>query len=45
MCIDCHALNANTKLGVFHLPHIANLLDKLGKAIQFSIIDLAIRPQ
>ena len=41
MCIDFHALNANTKLDVFPLPCIANLLDKLGKAKYFSSIDLA----
>ena len=39
-CIDFHALNANTKLDVFYLPHIANFLDRLGKAKYFSSIDL-----
>ena len=32
ICIDFRALNANTKLGVFPLPHIVDLLDNLGKA-------------
>ena len=41
MCIDFHALNANTKLDVFPLPRIADLLDRLGKAKYFSSIDLA----
>ena len=41
MCIDFQALNANTKLDVFLLPHIADLLDKLGKAKYLSSIDLA----
>ena len=41
MCIDFHALNANTKLDVFPLPCIADLLDRLGKAKYFSSIDLA----
>ena len=41
MCIDFRALNANTKLDVFPLPHIADFLDRLGKAKYFSSIDLA----
>ena len=41
MCIDFCALNANTKLDVFPLPRIADLLDRLGKAKYFSSIDLA----
>ena len=41
MCIEFHALNANTKLDVFLLPSIADLLDRLGKAKYFSSIDLA----
>ena len=31
-CIDSCVLNANTKLYVFHLPCITELLNKLGKA-------------
>ena len=30
MCIDFCALNANTKLDVFLLPHIDDFLDRLG---------------
>ena len=41
MCIDFHALNANTKLDVFSLPCIADLLDKLGKDKYFNSIYLA----
>ena len=41
MCIDFYALNANTKLDVFPLPCIADLLDRLGKGKYFSSIDLA----
>ena len=32
MCIDFHALNADTKLDIFLLPCIADFLDRLGKA-------------
>ena len=41
MCIDFRALNSNTRLDVFPLPRIADLLDKLGHAKYFSSIDLA----
>ena len=41
MCVDFRALNANTKLDVFPLPRIADLLDRLGQAKVFSSIDLA----
>ena len=41
MCIDFRALNANTKLDVFPLPRIADLLDRLCKAEYFNSIDLA----
>ena len=41
MCMDFRALNSNTRLDVFPLPRIADLLDRLGRAIIFSIIDLA----
>ena len=40
MCKDFRALNANTKLDVFPSPHIADLLDRLGKAKYFSSVDL-----
>ena len=36
------ALSANTKLDVFPLPRIADLLNKLSKAEYFNSIDLAI---
>ena len=39
--LDFCVLNANTKLDVFPLPRIADLLDRLGKAKYFSSIDLA----
>ena len=41
MCIDFRALNAKTRLDVFPLPRIADLLDILGRAQNFSSIDLA----
>ena len=41
MCIDFRSLNANTRLDIFPLPRIVDLLDKLGKARYFSSIDLA----
>ena len=41
MCTDFFVLNSNTYLGVFTLPRIAGLLDKLGKTKLFSSIDLA----
>ena len=41
ICINFRSLNDNTKLGVFPLPRIADLLEKLGKARYFISIDLA----
>ena len=40
MCIDYHALNRQTKLDVFLIPRIAALLDHLGRACFFSLVDL-----
>ena len=41
MCIDYQALNHQTKLDVFPIPRIADLLDHLGRACYFSLVDLA----
>ena len=41
MCIDYHALNCQTKLDIFLMPCIADLLDHLGRAHFFSSVDLA----
>ena len=41
MCIDSSALNTNNMPDGFSLPRIAGLLDRLGKARFYSIIDLA----
>ena len=41
MCIDFWSLNKQTKLDVFPIPRIADLLDKLGRAKVFSAMDLA----
>ena len=40
ICIDYHALNRQTKLDVFPIPHIADLLDYLGHARYFWSVDL-----
>ena len=41
MCIDYRALNCQTKLEVFPIPRIADLLDCLGCARFFLLVDLA----
>ena len=41
MCIDYWALNHQTKLDIFPIPRIANLLDCLGRAWYFLSVDLA----
>ena len=41
MCIDYRAVNYQTKLDLFPIPCIANLLDRLGHACYFSLADLA----
>ena len=41
MGIDYRAINCQTKLDVFPIPHIANLLDHLYHAPFFSSVDLA----
>ena len=41
MCIDFCSLNKQMHLDIFPIPHIHNLLDKLGKAQIFSAIDLS----
>ena len=41
MCIDYRALNLQTKLDVFPIPCIADLLDRLGRARFFLSVDLA----
>ena len=41
MCINYRALNHQTKLDVFPIPRIADLLDHLGRARFFSSVDLA----
>ena len=41
MTVDYRALNHQTKKGVYPLPRIDDLLDKLAKAKYFLAIDLA----
>ena len=41
MCVDFHSLNKQTRLDMFPIPRIHNLLDKLGKARIFSAVDLS----
>ena len=39
-CVDYRALNSVTKLDVFPLPRINDLLDQLGKSRYFTTLDL-----
>ena len=41
MCIDYQALNHQIKLDIFPIPRIADLLDHLGHACFFLLVDLA----
>ena len=40
MCVDSRSLNHQTRLDMFSIPHIHDLLDKLGKACVFFAVDL-----
>ena len=40
MCVDFRSLNRQTRLDMFPIPGIHDLLDKLGKARVFSAVDL-----
>ena len=41
MCVDFRSLNKQTRLDMFPIPRIHDLLDKLGKARIFSAVDLS----
>ena len=41
MCVDFRSLNRQTRLDMFPILHIHDLLDKLGKARVFSAVDLS----
>ena len=41
MCVDFHSLNKQMRLDMFPIPHIHDLLNKLGKARIFSAVDLS----
>ena len=41
MCVDFRSLNKQTRLDMFPIPRIHNLLDKLGKARIISAVDLS----
>ena len=40
ICVDFRSLSKQTRLDMFPIPHVHNLLDKLGKAQIFSAVDL-----
>ena len=41
MCVDFRSLNRQTRLDMFPIPRIHDLLDKLSKAHVFSAVDLS----
>ena len=41
MCVDFRSLNRQTRLDMFPIPRIHDLLDKLGKARAFSAVNLS----
>ena len=41
MCVDFRSLNKQTRLDMFPIPRIYDLLNKLGKARIFSAVDLS----
>ena len=41
MCVDFRSLNHQTRLDMFPIPRIHDLLDKLSKAPVFSAVDLS----
>ena len=43
MCADFRSLNRQTRLDMFPIPRIHDLLDKLGKACVFSAVDLSFK--
>ena len=40
MCIDFWALNVNMIIGIYPIPHIDNILDRLGEKMVYFKIDL-----
>ena len=41
MCIDFRALNANTIIDRYPIPHINDILDRLGSSMVYSKIDFS----
>ena len=41
ICNNCRALNANTIIDAYPIPHIDNIIDFLGESVIISKIDLA----